>query len=289
MSDQIIEGRAVTLVGHGSALGARVRRELAASGYDVRLTSQAARVADALARPGRDAAATLVAVADLALPAHAVGALLWRRRRPLMLDQAARLGRDARAGGITTLVVLSSALLYADDAGGWLDESGPVDPLPETGQAEALERAAEVFALLGGHAVVLRLGWPYGGGDRLTEQVMRAAGKGWLLFDAAPGLYLPTIGLDDAACAAVAALHAPPGLYNVSDGRLRTGQELGQAVAAAAGRAVRPLLDSRWVDGPLLGRSRRLVATAFPMATGWRARDADVAAAFSSLRPARTR
>lgn len=271
---QAISGdRAVVgLIGHRSALGTRVHRELAASGNEVLLADRQL-----------PAGGTLVAVSELAVPAPAFRSLRWRRRRPRLREQAAQLGRDARANGVTTLVVLSSAMLYADDLGGWLDEAAPVHPLPEAAEAEALEGAAAAFAALGGRVVVLRLGWPYGPGDQLTQRVLNAAGKGWQLLDDSPEVYLPAIGLEDAASAAAAALHAPSGTYNVTDGRPRTGQELGAALAAGAGRTLHPMHDSRWVSGPLFGRSRRLAAGAFGVATGWRARDADAVAGFAAL------
>jgi nucleoside-diphosphate-sugar epimerase len=271
---QAISGdRAVVgLIGHRSALGTRVHRELAASGNEVWLADRQL-----------PAGGTLVAVSQLAVPVSAFRAWRWRRRRRQRLEQAAQLGRDARARGVTTLVVLSSAMLYADDLGGWLDETSPVDPLPEAAEAEALERAAGTFAALGGHAVVLRLGWPYGDGDRLTQRLLGAARNGWQMLDRTPGRYLPMIGLGDAASAAAAALGAPPGTYNVTDCCPRTVTELDEAIAAGAGRVLHPLYDGRWTDGPLFGRSRRLAAGAFGIATGWRPAVPDAAAGFVRL------
>jgi nucleoside-diphosphate-sugar epimerase len=262
----------IGLLGHRSALQVRVHNELAACGYDVRLVDR--RLPEG---------ATLVAVSELAVPAHGLRSLRWRRRRPRMIEQAAQLGRDARAGGIATLVVLSSAMLYADDLGGWLDEASPVDPPPEAAEAEALEHAAGTFAALGGHAVVLRLGWPYGDGDRLTQRLLSAARNGWQMLDRTPGRYLPTIGLGDAATAATAALRAPPGTYNVTDGCPRTVTDLDEAIAAGTGRVLHPLYDGRWTDGPLFGRSRRLAVGPFGVATGWRPAAADAATGFIRL------
>jgi len=189
------------------------------------------------------------------------------------------VARQGWAGGATTLVALSSALLYGPAA----DDSRWLDPPPETAEAQAAEAAAEAFSGLGGRSVVLRLGWPYGHGDRLTWQVLRAAGKGWQLLDGPVGAFVPTVEISDAATAAVAALDMPPGSYDVTDRVPRAQWELSDALAAGLERPLFPLYDPRWGYGRLLGASPPLRGTAFAAAADWRPVHPDAAVRFYGL------
>ena len=270
----------VLLLGHWSALGANVRLHLRASGCDVCLVEEgswpalplrAAPTGSLEAAAGDPAApAALVMMSELCLPSGVMGSLRWRCGRGRLRRHAAELARRASRCGVTELVVVSSALRYRPAAGSWLDEDAPTDPSPETAAAAAAEAAADTFSWLGGHSVILRLGWPYGGDDRLTRRVIGAAAKGWQMFDGPPDVFLPTVEITDAASSILPALSAPAGRYNVTDGHPRTHGELGEAIAAGAGGALHPLFDLRWGHGSLFGRSRRADGTAFASVTGWR-------------------
>ena len=270
----------VLLLGHRSALGASVRLRLRASGCDLcllekgswpALPARAARAGSLEAAAGDPAApAALVVISELGLPSGVMGSLRWRCGRGRLRRQAAELARQASRCGVTDLVVVSSALRYRPAADSWLDENAPTDCSPETAAAEAAEIAAETFSVLGGHSVILRLGWPYGGDDRLTRRVIGAAAKGWQMFDGPPDVFLPTVEMTDAAASILPALSAPAGRYNVTDGHPRTQAELSEALATGAGGALHPLFDLRWGHGSLFGRSRRADGTAFTSVTGWR-------------------
>jgi len=270
----------VLLLGHRSALGASVRLRLRASGCDLcllekgswpALPARAARAGSLEAAAGDPAApAALVVISELGLPSGVMGSLRWRCGRGRLRRQAAELARQASRCGVTDLVVVSSALRYRPAADSWLDENAPTDCSPETAAAEAAEIAAETFSVLGGHSVILRLGWPYGGDDRLTRRVIGAAAKGWQMFDGPPDVFLPTVEITDAAASILPALSAPAGRYNVTDGHPRTQAELSEALATGAGGALHPLFDLRWGHGSLFGRSRRADGTAFTSVTGWR-------------------
>ena len=283
----------VLLLGHGSALGASVLAKLRASGCDVRLLradsapalpAHAARAGSLEAAAGDPAVpAALVVISELGLPSGALGSLRWRCRRGRLRRQAARLARRAAQCGVTDLVVVSSALRYRPAAGRWLDEDAPTDSSPETAAAESAEVAASAFSSLGGHSVILRLGWPYGGDDPLTRRVIGAAAKGWQMFDGPPDVFLPTVEITDAAASILPALSAPAGRYNVTDGLPRTQGELGEAISAGAGGRLHPLFDLRWGHGSLFGRSRRADSTAFTAVTGWRPAFTDSAVRLADL------
>jgi hypothetical protein len=287
------ETKAIAVLGYRSALGAEVCRALAASGYEVRRAGggpcehrqRSPRRPDEVAPLGRAACpgSALVVVSELTLPVGALRSLRRRRQKRRLCRWADEVARLARGSGATTFVGLSSAFISGSQIHGQFGPSRAVKPPAETAGALAVEAAAERFSDLGGQSIVLRLGWPYGAGDRLTRHVIGAGSRGWQVLDGPPGTRVPTIEISDAAMAAVAALRAPAGSYDVTDGHSRTQQELTDAIAAGFGRELHPLCDRRWGNGRLFGQSRRLDVTAFRSITGWRPRVADAAEQFAEL------
>jgi hypothetical protein len=261
------DSRAVTVAGARSPLEAAVCHELSASGF----------------RPvpsGSDAP-VLVIASELALPAGWLVSHYRRWQAARRRDDLIAAARLAHEHGAARLVALSSALLSGPSPGPGPGRTG--DAPPEAAQALAAEAAAQAFAGLGGTAVVLRLGWTYGDTDRHTRQILTAARRGWLLLDGPPGTRVPTVETSDAASAVVAALTAPAGVYYVTDGAPRTQRELGEAIAAAAGRDLHPLNDGGRRHGELLGCARPADGAEFRAVTGWRPRFPDAAERLSQL------
>ena len=85
----------------------------------------------------------------------------------------------------------------------------------------------------------------------MTRWVLDAAVKGWQVLDGPEDPRVPTVEMGDVASAIVAALTLPTGVYDVSDGALRTQEELSDAIAAGMGHGLQPLGDARWGFGPL--------------------------------------
>ena len=85
--------------------------------------------------------------------------------------------------------------------------------------------------------------------------------------------YEPTVWLDDASAAVVAALDAPAGTYNVVDADPPTRAEIDAALAAAVGQpALHPALEEVPPALEVLARSQRVSSRRLRDATGWAAR-----------------
>jgi len=155
------------------------------------------------------------------------------------------------------LVVCSTAFLYIEDHGRPLETSSPIAPRAETAEAFATERAAELFKVLRGRSVVLRLGWVFGDHDPISGRVVSMAAKGWRLIEGDPHAAISSIAATDAAAAILAAPAAPPGLYNVSDGRPVSQAAVNASLEWAAGNGLHSLYDPAWGSNSTLCSARR--------------------------------
>ncbi|MEQ1499338.1 MAG: SDR family NAD(P)-dependent oxidoreductase [Novosphingobium sp.] len=112
---------------------------------------------------------------------------------------------DALAG--KALTYLSSTGVYGDCGGAWADESAPTGTGRRTARAEAdghwLDRGARV----------LRLPGIYGPGRSALERVHQGAARRIDL----PGQVFSRVHVDDIVSAALLALDAPAGAYNIAD------------------------------------------------------------------------
>lgn len=112
---------------------------------------------------------------------------------------------DALAG--KALIYLSSTGVYGDTRGAWVDESAPVGTGRRTARAEAdgdwLARGARV----------LRLPGIYGPGRSALDRVSEGRASRIAL----PDQVFSRVHVDDIVSAALGALDAPAGAYNVAD------------------------------------------------------------------------
>jgi nucleoside-diphosphate-sugar epimerase len=208
-----------------------------------------------------------------------------RRRPSAQATGFEEAALTARSRGAARVLVISTVFLYADDRGSFLDGGSPIQEAPETAPAAAAERAARLFAQLGGDSVVVRLGWTYGRDD-ITSRVLAAARRGWRLIDGEPDAWLAMIAETDAADAVLPALSVPVGTYNVTDGCPVTQATLNARLAGATGRSLHPLDDPRWGGGILFGTSRRILDGRFGKLTGWQPRVPRAAESLADLLPA---
>jgi UDP-glucose 4-epimerase len=117
-----------------------------------------------------------------------------------------------------------------------------------------------------GDTVVLRFGLFIGPDSGSSLAALEAARGGASVAIGPPGAYRPTLWLDDAAAAIVAALRVPAGTYNVADADPPTNAEIDAALAAAVGvEALRPRAPQ---DGPL-ARSQRVSSRRLRELGGW--------------------
>jgi nucleoside-diphosphate-sugar epimerase len=279
----------IVITGATGVIGRRAVRELVAAGHTVTgithtgrgravVEGLGARAADAdvydeaaltAAFAGADAVVNLLTRIPPAdrMPDPAA----WEENDRLRTAASAAIARAAAAAGARRLVQESITFLYDDGADGWIDEDAPVAPRDRTATALVAERnARELFP---GTTVVLRFGLLIGPDSGLTlADIERARGG------VSPSLgrrdaYQPTVWLDDAATAVIAALDAPAGTYNVVDAQPPTRGEIDAALAAAVGQpALRPALEEVPPALELYARSQRVSSERLRDATGWVAR-----------------
>ena len=189
----------------------------------------------------------------------------WEENNRLRSEASAAIARAAQAAGVTRLVQESIAFVYADGGDAWLDEDAPVAGGDVTTPALTAERNAR--ELFGGDTVVLRFGQFIGPESGSARAALEAARGGASLAPGPQDAYRPTLWLDDAAAAIVAALRVPPGTYNVADTEPPTYAEIDAALAAAVG--VEALRASQ---GGAPARSQRVSSRRLREASGWEPR-----------------
>jgi nucleoside-diphosphate-sugar epimerase len=272
----------IVITGSTGAIGRRAVRELLAAGHRVRGVTRSARGRELLETLGARAVEADVfdgeslrrafdgADAVVNLLTHVPSAdrmsdpSAWAENDRLRTDASAAIARAARAAGAQRLVQESIAFVYADGGDAWLDEDAPVTGGGVTTTALTAERNAR--ELFDGDTVVLRFGLFMGPDSGSAQAALEAARNGASIAAGPPGAYRPTLWLDDAAAAIVAALRAPAGTYNAADAEPATNAEIDSALAAAVGvEALRPRTPQ---DGPL-ARSQRVSSRRLREASGW--------------------
>ncbi len=127
---------------------------------------------------------------------------------------------------------LSSTGVYGDVGGAWVDESAPIG----TGRRSARAEADVRWLALG--ARVLRLPGIYGPGRSALERVRAGLAHRIDL----PDQVFSRVHVEDIVTAALAALHAPAGAYNVADDEPASQNAVIEEACRLLGRAPPPLL-----------------------------------------------
>jgi len=200
----------------------------------------------------------------------------WKTHNRLRTETTRHLLAGARRHGIARFVKESITFAYPESGDAWIDESVPPDesvkPLLPTLEGE---RLIEEFTREGGEGVVLRFGLFYGPGNRAIDEALKTAKLRSFPIAGRGSAYMSSIHVDDAATAAVAALVAPPGLYNVVDDDPLTRREYVDAFSAAFGLPklhIAPQWLVRTVGGAgakALYPSQRVSNARFREMTGW--------------------
>ena len=255
-------------------LGERVARVWRDQGDDVYATTRGDR-ADALSRVGlRPLRVDVTDERPLgALPVvdtlvFAVGRSRHPRRSAATMFDIHVAGLhavlDALRGPPGRVIDVSTTGVYAQDAGEWVDETSPAEPVSEGGTA-CLAGERLLFAHARGRdALALRLAGLYGPG-RVPLAAGVTAGRP---IGGAPDAYLNLIHVDDAAAAVVAAAAVRPishRVYVVSDGAPPTRAEYVAALATRLGMA-----PSLFEGGAGLGKRVRNARAVDEL--GWRPR-----------------
>ena len=160
----------------------------------------------------------------------------WRANDRVRSDGARAVAAAAARSGVSRLVQESLALAYADAAGDWIDESSPWEPLEYAATVRVSEDAARSFAAQdSGVSVILRFAQFYGPENPHTAMMARMLRAGLSPLPGRSQDHWSLVHTEDAAAAVVAALDAPPGVYNVADDGPGTRRELADAMASVQG------------------------------------------------------
>jgi nucleoside-diphosphate-sugar epimerase len=200
----------------------------------------------------------------------------WRENDRLRAEATPILAAAARDAGCEVLVKEGVCFAYADGGDRWLDEDAPLDAGSVMRSGLVAEEATLAFGdeAAGRRGVALRFGLFYSHDSGSMHDYLRLAKLGQAPMVGPPDAYQPSIHLDDAAAAVVAALGAPTGVYNVADDPITKG-EWTEAFREAFGivRRLRAtpklaLTAGRRTAAPLAA-SRRVSSQRFRDATGW--------------------
>lgn len=196
----------------------------------------------------------------------------WAENERIRTVGSTNLVDAALAAGATVFVQESLAFMYGEhgdaiisaDSTGWGDS-------PFVGAVQIAEANVARFTAAGGRGVVLRFGMFYADDSDQTAARVKAARNGFAADVGASSTYFPCIDADDAASAAVLALDAPAGTYDIVDGP-STRAEQTAALAAAVGRR-RLMRPPKWMTpkvGSYLATSQRVSNDKFRNATAWK-------------------
>lgn len=198
----------------------------------------------------------------------------WAVNDRLRTQASANLVDAALATEATHYVQESICFAYHGNGDDWIDEDHPVDHVGPFASARHAEASAQRFSDAGGAGVVLRFAQfvaPDSGHVRTFNALVRRRINPFM---GDPDDYTSFVHAEDAAAAVVAALSAPPGIYNVADDEPVTKAEAGRNIAERLGvkppRSMPKLLRTATPkSAKLLMRSHRIDHGRFTAATGW--------------------
>jgi nucleoside-diphosphate-sugar epimerase len=206
----------------------------------------------------------------------------WKTNDRLRREGTRILADVSRDQGVKRLVKESVCFFYVPRGAEWIDENSPIDEQPFSASSLEAERTAVGFGDGDRVGIALRFGLFYSADARATEENLSVARRGIGPMIGRAESYQPSIHVDDAAAAIVAALGAPSGYYNVADEPITKG-EWNDAFAEVFG------LDKKLRETPkavlkaggkkmvVLAGGRRVSSQKFRAATGWEPQYANAA------------
>ncbi|MGK2949748.1 MAG: NAD-dependent epimerase/dehydratase family protein [Acidimicrobiales bacterium] len=204
---------------------------------------------------------------------RAMGPKAWAENDRLRREGTRIMAEAAADAGVTVFVKETVCFFYPDRGDERITEDVPTERAAFSAATLDAEDTVEGFTASGRRGVVLRFGLFYSADARSTEENLKMARFGLGPMIGRAEAYQPSIHVDDAAAAVVAALDAPAGTYNVADEPI-TKREWNDAFAAAFGtRRLRSTpklvlaLGGKKVG--VLAASRRVSSDHFRRATGW--------------------
>jgi nucleoside-diphosphate-sugar epimerase len=168
----------------------------------------------------------------------------------------------------------SFAPTYPDRGDEWIDESVPIEPASYVRSVLDAESAANEFTRSGGEGVVLRFSMLYGPDSSHIVDIVKFIRRGFSPALGGGDAYMSSLWTDDAACAVLAALNVPAGVYNVTDDVPMRRREAFELLAAELG-VKSPRMLPRWASRMMgsvaetVSRSQRISNARFRQAAGW--------------------
>lgn len=285
----------ILLTGGTGVIGRRVLPALVEAGHQVDALARSPEKASAITRAGAepvtvdlfnaDAVADAVTDRDtvihlatnIPLGAGALRKSAWKTNDRLRTEAADNLASAVIGTGAATYIGESITFPYLDAGPDWIDESQPRDHHAGTKTVIDAEAAARRVTESGGTGVVLRFAMFHAVDSGHIGTFLAMAKRGLAPFFGRPDGFQSFIDADDAARAVVAALDAPPGVYNVAEPDPKTRAEHSAELAAVVGRKkLRPVpnvlqrLGGDEVEG--LGRSQRISSRTLEQAGAWEPR-----------------
>jgi nucleoside-diphosphate-sugar epimerase len=282
----------IFLAGGTGVLGRATVPRLVAAGHEVtavaRSEAKAAQLRDQGAEPCTldlfDAAAVRAAVEGHDAVIHMATSIpplsralrsgAWATNDRLRREGTQILADAARDAGAQVFIKELVCFFYPDRGAEWIDEDVPRDRAPFSAASLDAEDIALAFTGDGRRGIALRFGLFYSADGRSTQEGLRLARFGIGPMMGLADAYQPSIHVDDAAAAVVAALEAPAGAYNVADEPITKG-EWNEAFRRAFGlrrklrSTPRLLMKLGGRKIAVLGASRRDSSRRFRDATGW--------------------
>jgi len=280
-----MSGRRIFVAGGTGVLGRRVTPLLVEAGHEVTVNTRNPQAASVVEELGAnsvtvdlfDTAAIAEAVAGCdaivniatAIPTGASAARKkgWAMNDRLRIEASANLAAGLADGG--RYVGESITFPYADSGDEWIEESVARTFSTATESTKAAEAAAQSV-----DGVTLRFAMFTADDSAHDADLMKAARLGIFALPGRPEAYASWLHIDDAAAAVLAALDAPPGVYNVAEPEPSRRADHMVALAKALGKKrLRglPALTVKLGGPPVeaLARSQRISSEAFMQASSW--------------------
>ena len=199
----------------------------------------------------------------------------WRENDRIRSLGSRTIAEAALEAGLSSVIQESVGLAYPSQGDEWVDETTPLRPGANGVSVLDAEKSVRFFAKRGRRGVALRFANFYGPDATQTKTMALSVKYGWAPVPGKRTAYISSVSHDDAAAAAVAALDAPSGAYNVSDDHPMTRADFFDVIADTL-NVRSPHFLPEWTAhfmgflGPILIRSIRLTNQKFREATGWR-------------------
>ena len=284
----------VFVAGATGVLGRPTVRTLVEAGHEVRGTARGSEKAELVRSLGADPVevdlfdsdAVRAAVAGSEAVLHFATKIppimrmrwtgAWRENDRLRTLASRHLVDAAIAAGASVFVYESITFIYGEHGDDWIGEDGSLSiswaSLKSTLDAE---RETKRFTEAGGRGVSLRYAAFYASYAQSTLDTIRLARRRMFPVPGDGSNFVSSIHVDDGAAAAVAALHAPAGVYNVTDDEPLRMRDYARAITDALGLKG-PRRVPKWLFGLVGGgpakyilSSQRVANARFKEKTGW--------------------